>query len=155
MERPGGYCLRREFRSAFTAGTVCLIPSHLLGVEVPVSIYSACLLTHGTGVAVVFHTVDFVVRTTRDRIAGQSRMITYQSPGGAGLDLILLFVAHAVATYPLLYRMGGRWHGDTRRNRRDRVHQRDDRSTEKFSLMEVAQCNSRGQGISNWVSSAV
>jgi hypothetical protein len=56
----------------------------------------------------VFHTVDFVVRTTRDRIAGQCLMITYQSPGGAGLDPILLSVAPAVATYPLLYRMGGR-----------------------------------------------
>ena len=81
-------------------------PSHLLGVEAPVSILSACLLGRGTGAAEVRHTVDLVAQTARNWKAGQVLTITdHHHHEVAGLEPLLLSAAPATATNPLPYYM--------------------------------------------------
>lgn len=81
-------------------------PSHLLGVEAPVSILSACLLGQGTGAAEVGHVVDLAARTGRDWKAGESLAITdHHHHEVAGLRPLLLDAAPATADNPLPYYM--------------------------------------------------
>ena len=81
-------------------------PSHLLGVEAPVSLLSACLLGRGTGAADVAHRVDIAARTTRNWSAGQQLVITDQHHHEvSGLEALLLPAAPAAADNPLPYYM--------------------------------------------------
>jgi len=81
-------------------------PSHLLGVEAPLSILSACLLGAGTGAADVRHMVDLTARTARDWKAGEILTITdHHHHEVAGLDPLLLPAAPAKAENPLPYYM--------------------------------------------------
>ncbi len=81
-------------------------PSHLLGVEAPVSLLSACLLGRGTGAADVAHRVDIAARTTRNWSAGQQLAITDQHHHEvSGLEALLLPAAPAAADNPLPYYM--------------------------------------------------
>ena len=81
-------------------------PSHLLGVEAPVSILSACLLSSGTGAAKVSHRVDLVARSTRPWNAGQQLVITDQHHHEvAGLEPLLKPAAPATLANPLPYYM--------------------------------------------------
>lgn len=81
-------------------------PSHLLGVEAPVSLLSACLLGQGTGAADVAHRVDLSARTTRNWSAGQQLTITdHHHHEVAGLEAMLLPAATASDDNPLPYYM--------------------------------------------------
>lgn len=81
-------------------------PSHLLGVEAPVSILSACLLGHGSGSSEVRHNVDLAARTSRDWRAGEVLAITdHHHHEVAGLEPLLLPAAPATADNPLPYYM--------------------------------------------------
>ena len=81
-------------------------PSHLLGVEAPVSLLSACVLGYGTGSSNVSHRVDLVARATRDWKVGQQLVITDQHHHEvAGLEPLLMTAAPATAENPLPYYM--------------------------------------------------
>jgi len=81
-------------------------PSHLLGVEAPISLLSACLLSRGTGATEVSHRVDLVGRATRYWKAGQKFIITDQHHHEvAGLEPLLMPAASATAENPLPYYM--------------------------------------------------
>ncbi len=79
-------------------------PSHLLGVEAPISILSAALLGHPTGGAEPKPVVDLVARTNRDWRAGETLMITdHHHHEVAGLEPLLVESAAAVSGNPAPY----------------------------------------------------
>lgn len=81
-------------------------PSHLLGVEAPVSILSACLIGFGSGALEVRHGVDLAARTKRAWKAGETLAITdHHHHEVAGLEPLLLAAAPATADNPLPYYM--------------------------------------------------
>jgi len=86
-------------------------PSHLLGVEAPVSILSACFLGRGTGAAEVRPVADLVARATRDWSAGETLSITDRHHHEvAGLAPMLLPAAPATGGNPLPYYMATERH---------------------------------------------
>lgn len=81
-------------------------PSHLLGVEAPISILSAALLGQPTGGAAPTPVVDLVARTNRDWRAGETLAITdHHHHEVAGLDPLLIDAAPVAAGNPLPYYM--------------------------------------------------
>ena len=81
-------------------------PSHLLGVEAPVSILSACLLGLPTGGLEPRPVVDLVARTSCDWRAGEALAITdHHHHEAAGLEPLLVDAAPAVEGNPLPYYM--------------------------------------------------
>ena len=81
-------------------------PSHLLGVEAPISILSAALLGHPTGGAAPTPVVDLVARTNRAWRAGEVLEITdHHHHEVAGLDPMLIDAAPATAANPAPYYM--------------------------------------------------
>ncbi len=81
-------------------------PSHLLGVEAPISILSAVLLGQPTGGAAPAPVVDLVARTNRDWRAGETLTITdHHHHEVAGLDPMLVKAASATAGNPAPYYM--------------------------------------------------
>ena len=66
-------------------------PSHLLGVEAPASVLSACLLGYGTGPPNVEHKVDLLARADRNWSTRKVLTITYQHHHEvAGLEPLLM-----------------------------------------------------------------
>lgn len=81
-------------------------PSHLLGVEAPISILSAVLLGHPTGGAAPEPVVDLIARTNRDWRAGETLTITdHHHHEVAGLDPLLFDAAPATDGNPIPYYM--------------------------------------------------
>ncbi len=81
-------------------------PSHLLGVEAPISILSAVLLGQPTGGAEPAPVVDLVARTNREWRAGETLAITdHHHHEVAGLDPMLVDAAAAVSGYAVPYYM--------------------------------------------------
>jgi predicted homoserine dehydrogenase-like protein len=81
-------------------------PSHLLGVEAPISILSAALLGHPTGGATPQPRVDVVARAGRDWKAGETLAITdHHHHEVAGLDPMLIPSAPAAGDNPAPYYM--------------------------------------------------
>ena len=79
-------------------------PSHLLGVEAPISILPAALLGHPTGGAEPKPVVDLVARTNRDWRAGETLTITdHHHHEVAGLEPLLVESAAAVSGNPAPY----------------------------------------------------
>lgn len=81
-------------------------PSHLLGVEAPISILSAVLLGHPTGGAAPEPVVDLVAQADRDWKAGETLAITdHHHHEVAGLDPLLIDAASATPGNPAPYYM--------------------------------------------------
>ncbi len=81
-------------------------PSHLLGVEAPISILSAALLGHPTGGYAPTQVVDLVAKTNRDWRAGETLNITnHHHHEVAGLAPLLIDSAPASAGNPVPYYM--------------------------------------------------
>lgn len=84
-------------------------PSHLLGVEAPASVLSACLLGYGTGPPNVEHKVDLLARADRNWSTGNVLTITYQHHHEvAGLGPLLMPPAPLSEGAPLPYYMATR-----------------------------------------------
>ena len=81
-------------------------PSHLLGVEVPASVLSVCLLGYGTGPPNVEHKVDLLARANRNWSTGKVLTITYQHHHEvAGFEPFLMPPAPLSEGAPLPYYM--------------------------------------------------
>jgi len=81
-------------------------PSHLLGVEAPASILSACLLGFGTGSANVEHRVDLLARADRDWSSGDVLTITdHHHHEVSGLEPLLMPAGAVSEDGPLPYYM--------------------------------------------------
>ena len=81
-------------------------PSHLLGVEAPASVLSACLLGYGTGSPNVEHKVDLLARADRNWSTGDVLAITdHHHHEVAGLEPLLMPPAPLSEDAPLPYYM--------------------------------------------------
>ncbi len=81
-------------------------PSHLLGVEAPISILSAALLGHPTGGHAPKPVVDLVAKTNRDWRAGETLAITnHHHHEVSGLDPLLIDAVPAEGSSPAPYYM--------------------------------------------------
>lgn len=81
-------------------------PSHLLGVEAPASVLSACLLGYGTGSPNVEHKVDLLARADRNWSTGDVLTITdHHHHEVAGLEPLLMPPAPLSEDAPLPYYM--------------------------------------------------